>query len=896
MADAASGIAPASPNGISPKYPRWIVFAGYGLLAAFLILSAVQSAPYFSSMAFSSETAYRYLEAGRALHESSPPQAMVYLLPETRWPNLLWLGILALMQSILPAAWFATSQSREVVVWLLQLACWIPTLLLTVRLVSRFISESWGLLSGAFMLASGALLWSVVHGSDLSLQALLVIGVAHSLSLVGDRSRRFLPGLLLLSTLSGPLGIGLALGALPAVCFQRRNFWECGSILAVTTGGTAAYLVSTAVSDPLAATGFAAGVAERLSRIVGYLLRGAWNTRLDELWRLAGSLGDPLGILGWIPGFVAFASLAFWIVPVHDTASSETLARRSLGIAMLSLIPALLFASAAGTIPVKAAIPVMLPLISITLTASVHTLRTVTQPLGVTPAALWAGVFMILELMAFPQWLGEARSFSIKQSSVADALADELEIEPAERIVLADVPIARWRFGDDPRVLSTAPIVQEHGMVEPDRLVSASSTVWLEPQLSPWKARRSPLAPWPIPETFGSNVTIMSQPPIQRWTLPAAVGSFANDTVQTHDTAIWTPPQGIDSLFSLGFNSQLTPWWETDALQATTLYPRSVMILSTESDGSGRGYSSITSPEFAITLAAFMVRLAVSQPDPDCTFRLMVWQSTSHPLAQEVEIEERVHIDLLEPGRTLEPSLFTYDCPEALNPLPDGGYEGWRVVKLVRGSELAKGLQEIRWPVSPWQGQRARWKLSDRSNTASLVLDGVWAGPTRAVRGWDFERGDYWGWTVIGEAFGKQPANAAFEGQQNVDGFQSDFFVNSYWEGSDLPTGVLISWPFPIQGDLLSFRIGGGDDPERIGLEFLVDGRKIAHATGQRDETLRPVVWDVSAFRDREGTIRILDLSSDSWGHILADDIQLWTREAAPHDIQVTAIPIPITP
>ncbi|GMF43046.1 unnamed protein product [Phytophthora fragariaefolia] len=128
----------------------------------------------------------------------------------------------------------------------------------------------------------------------------------------------------------------------------------------------------------------------------------------------------------------------------------------------------------------------------------------------------------------------------------------------------------------------------------------------------------------------------------------------------------------------------------------------------------------------------------------------------------------------------------------------------------------------------------------------------------------------------------------------------------------DGPQGTLTSLPFTIEGQWISFRIGGGCDVRYVYVELLIDGQPAAvaesvaaeqvavevaadgtaataavdrirpvtatsklRATGQCQESMQKVTWDVSAFQNRTAQIRVVDASSNVvWGHINFDDVR----------------------
>ena len=98
----------------------------------------------------------------------------------------------------------------------------------------------------------------------------------------------------------------------------------------------------------------------------------------------------------------------------------------------------------------------------------------------------------------------------------------------------------------------------------------------------------------------------------------------------------------------------------------------------------------------------------------------------------------------------------------------------------------------------------------------------------------------------------------------------------------DEHVGAMWSAPFTIEGDTISFLIGGGCNARDERLELVVDGiGSVRVATGQCDETMRRVVWNVEEHVGKAGIIRAVDNSKDLWGHINFDDIRFsWGTSA----------------
>ena len=108
-------------------------------------------------------------------------------------------------------------------------------------------------------------------------------------------------------------------------------------------------------------------------------------------------------------------------------------------------------------------------------------------------------------------------------------------------------------------------------------------------------------------------------------------------------------------------------------------------------------------------------------------------------------------------------------------------------------------------------------------------------------------------------------------------------FVNTFTRHEhDAAQGVLTSPVFVLRGDVLSFRIGGGLEQDRLSFSLLVDGRVVRSASGCGAEWLGDRVWDIRAFRGRAAQLVIGDTSSEPWGHLLVDEIVKCSRRLRP--------------
>lgn len=154
---------------------------------------------------------------------------------------------------------------------------------------------------------------------------------------------------------------------------------------------------------------------------------------------------------------------------------------------------------------------------------------------------------------------------------------------------------------------------------------------------------------------------------------------------------------------------------------------------------------------------------------------------------------------------------------------------------------------------------------------------------------WDFEDGTLQGWEARGEAFARQPTYT--EGSQvrgQLVAPSGHWYVGGYEDRTspadpanrtvgDAPVGELVSPLFELPAGRLAFRIGGGQDRERLylALELAESGEEVLRATGAGDNRLRRVAWDVSPWARQLARLRLVDRSSEAWGHLNLDEIAI---------------------
>ena len=140
----------------------------------------------------------------------------------------------------------------------------------------------------------------------------------------------------------------------------------------------------------------------------------------------------------------------------------------------------------------------------------------------------------------------------------------------------------------------------------------------------------------------------------------------------------------------------------------------------------------------------------------------------------------------------------------------------------------------------------------------------------------DFETGDLQGWQVVEGWFDKLVSDRTeFHngGRYNKQGkyYLSTVEQHVPWS-NDKMTGVVESPVFELTGPRMSMLVGGGDYPDTYVALCLLDGKEVRHARGRRTETMFRVEWDAADLIGRKVFLRVVDRSTQGWGHVTLDD------------------------
>ena len=154
----------------------------------------------------------------------------------------------------------------------------------------------------------------------------------------------------------------------------------------------------------------------------------------------------------------------------------------------------------------------------------------------------------------------------------------------------------------------------------------------------------------------------------------------------------------------------------------------------------------------------------------------------------------------------------------------------------------------------------------------------------------DFEKPTYEGWEVEGAAFGKGPvAKVEVPAHVGETGMKGSRAVNSHASAPgdtsvppdpgkdsvtrDAATGKLISRPFTIERNFITFLIGGGGHADTA-VRLLVDGKVVHIASGPISSAMREATFDVTGLQGKTAKLEVVDQVTGSWGHVSVDQIE----------------------
>jgi len=141
----------------------------------------------------------------------------------------------------------------------------------------------------------------------------------------------------------------------------------------------------------------------------------------------------------------------------------------------------------------------------------------------------------------------------------------------------------------------------------------------------------------------------------------------------------------------------------------------------------------------------------------------------------------------------------------------------------------------------------------------------------------DFENGGMLTWNAKGDGLKEPLTESERPGQAFVAGQTGAFLTSFGSEREDEAVGSLVSEPLVIEGDVMTFMVGGGP-AVKTSIELLDGDTVVASASGCASGMMRRVVWNVERLRGKAVRLRIRDSSTEPLGHISLDTIEIWRR------------------
>ena len=159
----------------------------------------------------------------------------------------------------------------------------------------------------------------------------------------------------------------------------------------------------------------------------------------------------------------------------------------------------------------------------------------------------------------------------------------------------------------------------------------------------------------------------------------------------------------------------------------------------------------------------------------------------------------------------------------------------------------------------------------------------------------DFEDHDLSNWTLSGTAFNNQPTYRDNPSERLVriepSKHEGDWWIGTFENRSssshpageiqgDQPQGNMKSPSFLIDTNFLRFLIGAGcKNVGKVRAELIVNGDVIFETRAEEVsanciETMSDKSWNVSGFTGSRAQLRLIDHSSEGWGHINFDHLQ----------------------
>ena len=146
------------------------------------------------------------------------------------------------------------------------------------------------------------------------------------------------------------------------------------------------------------------------------------------------------------------------------------------------------------------------------------------------------------------------------------------------------------------------------------------------------------------------------------------------------------------------------------------------------------------------------------------------------------------------------------------------------------------------------------------------LLLSAYSIPASAQIHFDFEDGSLQGWRVIEGAFDRILCDFEFFHTQPKTKITTNraTTTSTHSNAPTVPaptpfTGIIESPVFYIDGDEVSFLVGGGNHSNTYVALCDRNGKELFKANGDNSEVMKRIAWDVSPLKDKQVFLRIVD-------------------------------------
>ena len=134
------------------------------------------------------------------------------------------------------------------------------------------------------------------------------------------------------------------------------------------------------------------------------------------------------------------------------------------------------------------------------------------------------------------------------------------------------------------------------------------------------------------------------------------------------------------------------------------------------------------------------------------------------------------------------------------------------------------------------------------------------------------------GWLAEGDAFKGGPIHGTLPHVKGQQGKSYAHSSNSRLADKGDPdnlTGTLTSPPFKAERRYLAFLLAGGNNPAKLAVEILLDGKIVHSLTGSNSNQFTRQTIDLTPWQGKQLSLRLTDNAKDAWGSIGIDQLYL---------------------